>query len=401
MRHLHGSCALCLALAAAMTAGCHRGHQGSDSSASTPGPTPTPTPTSVPPEIVKVADPIQGDTTWQQGKVYVIQGPIAVNATLTVEQCAVVKFDGATAGLDVGANGKIVADGVADCPVVFTSIKDDAHGGDTNGDGTATAPARRDWRSVVLAAEAADGSTFRHAEFLYAGAKGAAADAKAAALEVRAKGTLVDGCTFAHDGGGTLESPGGALDAGQAPAATTVTGTAFFDDDMPIVISQAMSLDGSNDFHDPAAGATSPASTYSGIFVAEGAGFTGQVAWGETEVAYVMPLSAAATVVSASATLTLGSGVVVKLPANGRILVDGVLKVLGTAGTDRPVVFTSIADDTRPTDPSDTDGAKVDPATVKWGAIYLLSSGGPHIDGQNLSCANYSQEPQSCVQTSP
>ena len=402
MRHLRRSCALCLLLTAA--AGCGKSHKGSDSSPiPTPEPTPTPTPnpepTPTPTEVIRVTDPIAGDTTWQQGKVYVVSGPLAVNATLTLEGCAVVKFDGAEAGLDVGPGGKILANGVADCPVVFTSMKDDASGGDTNQDGTATSPARRDWRSVALAADAAPGSTFRYAKFLYAGA--AAQGAKAAALDVRAGGTTVDGCTFAHDGGGTPESPGGALDAGQAQGTTQVTGSAFFDDDLPIVINQSMSLDATNTFSDATPGASSPASTYNGIFVAEGAGFTGTVTWGETEVAYVLPqrAGAATTSVNRGAVLALAKEVVVKLPRSGRIIVDGVLKVEGVSGTDKPVVFTSIADDARPVDPSDTGGdGATNPDDAKWSAIYMPSSGGPHIDGQNLACFHYDWQPSSCIQ---
>lgn len=68
--------------------------------------------------------------------------------TLTIEPGVIVKFDD---GASLTVAGNLVADGTADDAIVFTSLKDDSYGGDTNGDGTATSPTFQDWNGVVFA----------------------------------------------------------------------------------------------------------------------------------------------------------------------------------------------------------------------------------------------------------
>jgi len=73
---------------------------------------------------------------------------IASNATLTIDPGVVIKPDYYNRKITV--NGAMIANGGSqpDEKIVFTSLKDDSYGGDTNNDGNSTAPARGNWGRI-------------------------------------------------------------------------------------------------------------------------------------------------------------------------------------------------------------------------------------------------------------
>jgi hypothetical protein len=121
---------------------------------------------------VDICSDITADTTWTSDNVYTIQGchiSIRAGATLTIQPGTVVKLRNTSAysyGL-INVYGGLTAVGTPEAPVVFTSLRDDGYGGDTNGDGSATKPAKGNWgRIVVLGSGTA---TFRDAVLAYGG----------------------------------------------------------------------------------------------------------------------------------------------------------------------------------------------------------------------------------------
>jgi hypothetical protein len=82
------------------------------------------------PEII-ISENINADVTWHTDTVYVLAGRITVldGATLTIEPGTVVKgqpgAEQSAKALLVARGGKLMAEGTADAPIVFTSVADD------------------------------------------------------------------------------------------------------------------------------------------------------------------------------------------------------------------------------------------------------------------------------------
>jgi RHS repeat-associated protein len=110
------------------------------------------------------------DRTWSpEDGLIAVDGPltIAAGATLTIEPGTIVKFTGPQSRIMV--EGNLEARGTAAQPVVFTSLRDDAAGGDTNNDGDATSPSRADWSGIYTSATGAhvdlDHAVVRYADY--------------------------------------------------------------------------------------------------------------------------------------------------------------------------------------------------------------------------------------------
>jgi hypothetical protein len=159
---------------------------------------------------------VSGSWSSDEDLPYVMEGPITVNSgvTLTVnanfgnpQGGTVVKFTGTRDNLVV--NGELRAEGLPCQDVVFTSIKDDDHGGDTNDDGDTTEPLAGDWGGVLIR-DGAD-AVFDHAVVGYGGRYECCPSGLPGSIYVNGGTLTMTNSLVHHSGAGSLHDDYGAV----------------------------------------------------------------------------------------------------------------------------------------------------------------------------------------------
>ncbi|MDD2431013.1 MAG: hypothetical protein PHD88_08695 [Firmicutes bacterium] len=311
--------------------------------------------------IVHITQDIIAPTTFESGKIYVIEDSITVTAQLTIQPGTIVKF-GNEAGLEVKNAGKIIAEGTQASPIIFTSICDDQNGGDTNKDGSITSPNKGDWGEILL--EFAGNSTFKYCQFIYGGGD------YSFDSTVRVDETVATfrNCLFAYNNG----EDDGALSLEFAKTGSYVESSTFYANTKPLFMNANLSIDNSNIFHNPSQ--TSQKNNINAICLSSYLNDISQnTTWGELDVPFIIEDE---ILITSYGVLNLDPGVVLKLGRDGKIRTDqGAIKAKGTQAL--PIYFTSINDDTILGDTLG-DGSNITPQEKDWGYLDL-------VDSQNLA----------------
>jgi hypothetical protein len=318
-------------------------------------------------------------TTWQACHIYHCANYVLVNAPLTIEAGAIVKFD-AQKGINVAGTGKIIATGTADNNIIFTSSKDDGFynvagtsGGDTNGDGTATAPKKGDWQNISFGTSS--GNSLLYCQVLYAGS--GSINAERAVNMGDGGSNSIKNSVIAHTAGGVNQSYA-ALDMARCPQTCVAQNNVFFDNGHPVLIGISTDFDNSNTFHNPANPAQK--NLCNGIFVdaIDAKDQAVLMTWKETEVAFVLggwSSNSWAMDGGLGKKLVLGDSVVIKFakyttPGFSLLIPDGAGQLQNYNGPG--VAFTAYTDDSLKGD-TNGDGASAGTAGY-WEGIHTGSN---------------------------
>ena len=321
------------------------------------------------------------DTTWTAAgspDVLTSNVSVAANVTLTLQPGVIVKA--LNTGLSIADTGRLIAQGTASEPIVFTSLKDDSIGGDTNGDGSATTAAPGDWGytysgggisfqggSAASPLSLLDYVTIRYARYgLYAnGLEAGIAIAHSTVTQNLNHGLELDSIVGAAVTDSTLSNNGTGVYSGGS--SIQMTGNTLTQNTTAVSASAMSQL--------TISGNTVSDNGLNGVDVTS-TQVTADWTWKRTDLPYVLRSGIGVTVAN-GATLTLEPGVVVKGLTYGLAVTDtGRLIAQGTAS--EPIVFTSLKDDSIGGD-TNGDGTATTAAPGDWG--YGSYSGGISFQG--------------------
>ena len=289
--------------------------------------------------IIYKSGTINYNETWVTGNIYVVNGDLTISSGIrvTVQKGVIIKVD---SNKRIIVNGSIRFNGTTAQPIYVTSLKDDTVGGDTNGDGSASAPAPGDWAHIRYNNESVDSENIiDNAIIRFGGFYDAYYDSY--------------GVIRIYSASPTIKNSLITQNSGYAISASI--------DSFPIVQNNTLTLNGGN-----------------GIEIREGTLSTPSpiaYRWSNTSTAYAIT---GEITIGSGTTLIIDPGVVVKLDDNCRIIVDGALKVLGTSS--QKINITSLKDDTVGGD-TNGDGSASAPVPGDWGSIWYSDSS---ADSENI-----------------
>ena len=284
---------------------------------------------------------------------YVIEDALTLNqdVNLTIEPGVIIKFASQYENYDF--KGNIKAEGTTAEPIIFTSVKDDEFGGDTNNDGSTTKPTDRDWGSIILKTTA---SSFKNCQFRFGGYY----FNQQAALWITANNPTIENCTFFKNDKSIYATSG---------AAPIIRNCVFRENtNTPVSISLSSNpiFENNNFINNKINGLGIVATTYTGP-----ANYTLKKIKPE-QFPFASYVIEDALTLNQDVNLTIEPGVIIKFASQYENYdFKGSIKAEGT--TAEPIIFTSVKEDEFGGD-TNNDGTATKPSDRDWGSIILRTS---------------------------
>ena len=282
------------------------------------------------PNIICVEGTLSADTIWTAENVYVLDNylTVASGTTLTIEAGTIIKtrHDGMI------IEGTLNTNGTAAAPVIFTSLRDDSVGGDTEDNGDSS-PLVRDWDSLQFLAGSTGNLTH---------------------TEIRYFGSTSDRRGGIYNDGGMLSLDNITLTDGYATNAAITTNV----ENIPTV-----------------SNLTIKEMTYSGIHI-RGGDVTTNITIPDQDVIYYLITDD--LTVKNNASLTVEAGVVFKV-RSAELTIEGALLVNGTASD--LAIFTSYRDDRIGGDSNSNGFEPLRNSTRDWDGINFAPNSRGTLNG--------------------
>ncbi|MDP1622772.1 MAG: right-handed parallel beta-helix repeat-containing protein [Bacteroidales bacterium] len=257
-------------------------------------------------------------------------------------------------GYALDVNGALVANANPGENIFFTSYYDDNWGGDTNNDGTATAPAQSNWYGIRFNDPSNDAACLmRRCKVRYAGA------GNIGGISMFNASPTIDLCDLSNNYYGVyMQYASNPVFSGNTIGSSQFTPIAMSFEANPTMPNNILSF--SDNAYD-AIGLIGGTLSANALIIKRSV----------TTVQNITYLMLGSITIPAGKTLTINKGIVIKSYSySHRILVDGTLNANATA--DSLITFTSSKDDNygNPGD-SNKDGTITSPAIGDWGGIIF------------------------------
>jgi RHS repeat-associated protein len=348
------------------------------------------------------------NATWGPGVPHVIIGNVTLGTDilLTLQPGTIVKFE---PNAVLAVNGTLAAQGEQGNPVLFTSLKDDTAGGDTNNDAQTTSPAAGDWVAINFGASAST-SGLTYVEVRYGGSSnynsGALVfngGAPGVLNQVTVRGSryrgvycqnsapnfqggsfsendtafyAYTGCSLSvhqanlyrntsygiNNSGGTVDVSNNWWNAANGPTVNSnptgtgdkIYGTVTYQPFSAVIIGSLPPL--------------LPSPYIAPMYSTVSGAITKDTTWMVASSPYLVTGD---VTVNLGVRLTIQPGVVVKFGDGRSLTINGILNAVGTAAN--PIIFTSSRDDSAGGD-TNNDGTATQPAPGNWGSLAFGNS---------------------------